>query len=67
MSCDVVNECLRLRSQRCIRDDLINEAHEDLGRVSISERDSSVLEKTKGADEGGLECCFSGKGDLPKT
>jgi hypothetical protein len=67
MSGDVINKRLYLRSQGCIRDDLVNKAHEDLGRVPVPERDSSVLEEAKTADEGGLEGCFSGKGNLPKT
>lgn len=67
MGCNVIDESLHLRSQASIREDLVNEAHEDLGGIPITKGRPGVLVQTQSADEGSLQLRILGKGDLPKS
>lgn len=43
MRCDVIHEGLNFGPQAGIGDDLVYEAHEDLGSVPVAKRDPAVL------------------------
>ena len=52
---DVIHKRFDFGSKSSVGDDLIYEAHEDLGRIPIPEGSPGILIQPKGADEGCLE------------